>query len=76
MLKTLDFAGPLIFLYSLKVSHNKLKSIKDLDMKAPNLTILDVSNNKIDSEEGLEWLLYLDRIAELTVLGNPFFIEG
>jgi len=73
---SIDFSGPLTYLYSLRASGNQLQNIIDVDMKAPNLTILDVANNKIESDDDLECLLYLDRIAEVSVEGNPFFSPG
>ena len=42
----------------------------------PNLTVLDVSRNKLRTEYELEFLVYLETMAELRVSGNDMFIEG
>lgn len=63
-------------MYDLRADHNKLYSLRDLEVIFPNLTVLDVSFNKLKTEYELEFLTYLDTMAELSVQGNDMFIEG
>jgi len=74
--KKIEIELPLRFIYSLKIDHNKLYSLKDFEIMFPNLTVLDVSRNKLRTEYELEFLIYLETMAELRVSGNDMFIEG
>lgn len=57
-------------LQELRINNNEISTISDSITIAPKLKILDISNNKIDSWESVEYLLKLQLLTNLSLNGK------
>ena len=62
-------------LEELNLQHNGLITLDDLDIKFPNLTVLDVSSNKIFSVKNIDILHELPNLAEVNLNNNPINVH-
>jgi Leucine-rich repeat (LRR) protein len=62
-------------LEELNLQSNGLIDISGIDAKFPNLTILDISNNKIFSVDAIDSLSYLSNLAEINLNNNPIEVH-
>jgi Leucine-rich repeat (LRR) protein len=62
-------------LEDLSIQHIGIISLIGIREKFPNLTVLDVSNNKIFSVENFDFLAELSNLAEINILNNPICIH-
>lgn len=62
--------------YEIDISYNKISSLKRFEDYFPKLTVLDVSYNDIFDQTELEFMIYLETMAEIDVEGNGFFAKG
>ena len=69
-LHDLKSLGPLTSLQDLHIKGNKISDTKHLVDQFPNMEILDVSDNAIDSIVSVEHLLNLDALRELSIEEN------
>lgn len=71
-LTRLDFIGNQSNLYELLVSANFLQDISSLKEQFPNLEVLHLGSNRIDSWESLMQLKEMQNLVELELKGNSF----
>ena len=62
-------------LEELNVSNNGIITIDGLEIKFPNLTMLDLSHNKIFSVNNLDILQELPNLAEIRLDNNPINVH-
>lgn len=62
-------------LEDLSIQGNGIISLIGISEKFQNLTVLDVSNNKIFSVENIDFLSELSNLAEINLLNNPICIH-
>ena len=74
-LQNLDNFVDLPDLEDLSLKNNGILNITDIDTKFPNLTVLDISHNKIFSIENVEILHNLPCIAEVNFSHNPICVH-
>lgn len=74
-MESLQFLVELPELEELNLQHNGLIKLDDLDIKFPNLTVLDVSNNKIFSVNNIDILKELPNLAEINLNNNPINVH-
>ena len=59
----------------LYIADNRIRKVSRVVTLFPNLEILDISNNAVDSLDELLTLSGLENLAELFVAGNPIVSE-
>ena len=74
-IQTLDDFMELPELEYLSLQQNGIISIVGLETKFPNLTVLDVSGNKIFSVENVDILCELPNLAEVYFNDNPICVH-
>ncbi len=74
-LQTLDTFLELPDLEDLSLQSNGLISILGIEVKFPNLTVLDLSHNKIFSVENVDILSELPSLAEVYFNDNPLCVH-
>lgn len=74
-MQTIDDLINLPDLENLSLTHNGIISLMGLEEKFPNLTVLDVSHNKIFSVQNLDIFAELPNLAEVNLDGNPICIH-
>ena len=74
-MQTLDGFVDLPELEDLSIQNNGIISLVGIDEKFPNLTVLDVSNNKIFSIENVDILSDLPNLAEINITNNPIGVH-
>ena len=74
-IQTLDDFMELPELEYLSLQQNGIISIVGLETKFPNLTVLDVSGNKIFSVENVDILYELPNLAEVCFNDNPICVH-
>lgn len=74
-IQTLDDFMELPELEYLSLQQNGIISIVGLETKFPNLTVLDVSGNKIFSVENVDILCELPNLAEVCFNDNPICVH-
>lgn len=74
-METLQFLVELPELEELNLQYNGLLQLDDLDIKFPNLTVLDVSHNKIFSVKNIDILRELPNLAEVNFNDNPINVH-
>jgi Leucine-rich repeat (LRR) protein len=52
-----------------------LESLEKIEIKFPNLSVLDIKNNKILSVYNLDYISELSNLAELNISNNPIEIH-
>ena len=62
-------------LEDLSLQHLGLISLEDMDVKFPNLTVVDVSHNKIFSISNVDILNKLPHLAEVNFNDNPICVH-
>ena len=62
-------------LEDLSLQHNGIISLIGIDEKFPNLTVLDVSFNRIFSVQNLDLLAALSNLAEVNLQNNPIQVH-
>ena len=74
-MQTLDGFVELPELEDISLQSNGIISLDGIAEKFPNLTVLDVSNNKIFSVENIDILSELSNLAEINLTNNPICIH-
>jgi hypothetical protein len=74
-METLEGMIELPELEDLSLKHNGIISLITIDEKFPNLTVLDVSFNKIFSVQNLDLLASLSNLAEVNLQNNPICVH-
>lgn len=74
-METLDGMVELPELEDLSLQYNGIISLIGIDEKFPNLTVLDVSFNKIFSVQNLDLLSSLTNLAEVNLQNNPICVH-
>ncbi len=74
-MESLDGMVDLPELEDLSLQNNGIISLIGIDEKFPNLTVLDVSFNKIFSVQNLELLSALPNLAEFSIQNNPICVH-
>ena len=74
-IQTLDYFVDLPELEDLSLQSNGIISLFGIEEKFPNLTVLDVSHNRIFSVENVELLRELPNLAEIFINDNPICIH-
>lgn len=74
-MQNLDGFVDLPELEDLSIQKNGIININDIEIKFPNLTVLDLSYNKIFSVKNLEYLSDLPNIAEINLQNNPILVH-
>jgi len=62
-------------LEDLSIQGNGIISLIGIDEKFPNLTVLDISHNKIFSVQNLDLLSSLPNLAEINLTHNPICVH-
>jgi Leucine-rich repeat (LRR) protein len=62
-------------LEDLSIQGNGIISVIGIEEKFPNLTVLDVSNNKIFSVENIDVLAELPNLVEVNLSNNPITVH-
>jgi Leucine-rich repeat (LRR) protein len=74
-MQTLDDFVDLPELEDISLKGNGIISIIGIDEKFPNLTVLDISHNRIFSVENVDLLRELPNLAEIFINDNPICIH-
>jgi Leucine-rich repeat (LRR) protein len=74
-MQTLDYFIELPELEDLSIQGNGIISLTGIEEKFPNLTVLDVSHNRIFSVENIDILSELPNLAEIFINDNPICIH-
>ena len=74
-MQTLDDFVDLPELEDISLQGNGIISIIGIDEKFPNLTVLDISHNRIFSVENVDLLHELPSLAEIFINDNPICIH-
>ncbi len=74
-MQTLDGFVELPELEDLSIQNNGIISLIGIDEKFPNLTVLDVSFNKIFSVQNVDLLSSLSNLAEINLAHNPICVH-
>ena len=74
-MQTLDAFVDLPELEYLSLQHNGIISILGIEDKFPNLTVLDLSGNRIFSVENVDILSELPNLAEVYFNDNPICVH-
>lgn len=74
-MQTLDYFVDLPELEDLSLQGNGIISIVGIEDKFPNLTVLDISHNRIFSVENVDILRDLPNLAEIFINDNPICIH-
>ncbi len=74
-MQTLDGFVVLSELEDLSLQNNGLISLIGIEEKFPNLTVLDVSHNKIFSVQNVDLLSDLPNLAEINLANNPICVH-
>lgn len=74
-MQTIDGFVDLPELEELSLQSNGIISIIGIEEKFPNLTVLDVSNNRIFSVENVDILSELPNLAEVIINENPICVH-
>lgn len=74
-METLDGLVELPELEDLSLQANGIISLIGIEEKFPNLTVLDVSHNKIFSVANVELLSELPNLAEVNIQNNPICVH-
>lgn len=74
-MESLDGLVELPELEELYLQGNGIISLIGIDEKFPNLTVLDVSYNKIFSVQNVDLLQELTNLAEINLTNNPICVH-
>lgn len=74
-METLDGLVELPELEDLSLQANGIISLIGIEEKFPNLTVLDVSHNKIFSVANIDLLSELPNLAEVNIQNNPICVH-
>jgi len=74
-MQTLDGFVELPELEDLSIQNNGIISLVGIEDKFPNLTVLDVSYNKIFSVHNVDILTDLPNLAEVNLSNNPICVH-
>ena len=74
-MQTLDGFVELPELEDLSIQNNGIISLVGIEDKFPNLTVLDVSFNKIFSVHNVDILTDLPNLAEVNLSNNPICVH-
>ena len=74
-MQTLDGFVELPELVDLSIQNNGVISLVGIEDKFPNLTVLDVSFNKIFSVHNVDILTDLPNLAEVNLSNNPICVH-
>jgi len=74
-METLDGLVELPELEDLSLQANGIISLIGIEEKFPNLTVLDVSHNKIFSVANVDLLSELPNLAEVNIQNNPICVH-
>jgi len=74
-MQTLDGFVELHELEDLSIQNNGIISLVGIEDKFPNLTVLDVSYNKIFSVHNVDILTDLPNLAEVNLSNNPICVH-
>ena len=74
-MESLDGLVDLPELEELFLQGNGLISLIGIEEKFPNLTVLDVSHNKIFSVQNMDLLKELPNLAEINLANNPICVH-
>lgn len=74
-MESLDGMVELPELEDLSMQYNGIISLIGIDEKFPNLTVLDVSHNRIFSIQNLDLLGTLSNLAEVNFQNNPICVH-
>lgn len=74
-METLDGMVELPELEDLSIQNNGIISLIGIDEKFPNLTVLDISFNRIFSIANLDLLSSLSNLAEVNFQNNPICVH-
>jgi Leucine-rich repeat (LRR) protein len=74
-MQTVDGFVDLPELEDLSLQNNGIISLVGIEEKFPNLTVLDVSHNKIFSVHNVDLLSELSSLAEVNLTHNPICVH-
>lgn len=72
----LSVGKQLQFIETLDLSYNRIESLACFEDYFPNLTVVNISHNELLVSSELEFMIYLETIAEIDLDGNDFFSPG